>query len=340
MGRHSSHRLVAPVVWGQMGVMMRIENNITVMSKTAKESEHIEKINGSKSGRTVFAGDLQGDFLLQDRIRQRKEKAQKQAMKIVDDAWNSDRKIYKDIDESNTHARELRQENGEMRAEQNALAERMEQLRQSYGVEPDSEEQKELELLKKGQAAMNGFSGVELTEEERKQWSEISMKERTEYQRRALELNKLSLSYEETLSQNTRKIEEENATVRGIRGVRRKVHTMEDAQDQADDVMEAAKDEIVGMVIDDAKEKLEEDKEQREEEAEEIKEEKEKQEEYLEERKDRNDELEELIEDMPLDKMEDMDKAMSEVKQQIQNVLNQMNLVAEDVKGAQVDTSI
>ena len=41
-----------------------------------------------------------------------------------------------------------------------------------------------------------------------------------------------------------------------------------------------------------------------------------------------------------MDKMADMDKAMSEMKQQIQNVLNQMNLVAEDVKGAQVDTSV
>lgn len=319
---------------------MKIENNITVMSKMAQENDHAEQIKSNKSGQTIFAGDLQGDFQLQDRIRQKKEKAQKQAMKIVDDAWNSDRKIYKDIDQSNAHARELRQENGEMCAEQNALAERMEQLRQSYGVQSDSEEQKELELLKKQQAAMNGFSSGELTEEERQQLSEISMKERTEYQRRVLELNKLSLSYEESLSRNTREIVEENAMVRGIREERRKVHTMEDAQEQAEDVMEAAKDEIIGMVIDDAKEKLDEDKEVREEEAEEIKEEKEKQEEILEERKDRNDELEELIEELPLDKMTDMDKSMSEMKQQIQNVLNQMNLVTEDIKGAQVDTSV
>lgn len=325
-----------------MGVMMKIENNITVMSKAAQESEHIDnvKAKSDKSGQIIFAGDLRGDFLLQDRIQRRKEKAQKQAMKIVNDAWNSDRKIYKDIDQSNTHAKELRQDNGEMRTEQNVLAERMEQLRQSYGVRPDSDEQKELELLKKQQVAMNGFSGVELTEEEWQQLSEISMKERTEYQQRVLELNQLSLSYEESLFRNTKKIVEENAMVRGIREERRKVHTMEDAQEQSDEVMEAANAEIIGMVIDDAKEKLDEDKEQREEEAEEIKEEKEKQEAILEERKDRNEEIEDLMEELPLDKMADMDKAMSEAKQQIQNLLNEMTLVTEDIKGAQVDTSV
>ena len=142
------------------------------------------------------------------------------------------------------------------------------------------------------------------------------------------------------MSENTREIVGENASVRGIREERRKVHTMTDAQEDAEDVMEAAGDEIIGMVIDDAKEKLEEEKEEREEQAEEIKEEKEKQEELVEERKEREDEVEELIEDLPLDQMSDMDKAMSEMKQKINNILNEMTLVTEDIKGAQVDTSI
>lgn len=318
--------------------MMKIENNnITIMSKAAQENEQIEKSKSNKSGKTIFAGELKGDFLLQDRIQQKKEKAQKQAMKILDDAWNGDRKIYQEIDRSNEHAKALKQENSEMRAEQNDLANRMEELRQAYGVQPDSEEQKELELLKKAQSAAKGFTDVEMTEEEWQQYNQIALKERTEYQSRVLELNKLSISYDESLMKNTKEIVEENAMVRGFREERRKVHTMVDAQEDVEDVMSAVTDEIIGMVVDDAKEKLEADKEEREEEAEEIKEEKEKQEELLEERKEKDNELEELIEDLPLDKMADMDKTMSEMKQQIQKVLNEMNLVAEDIKGAQVD---
>ncbi len=319
---------------------MKIESNITVMSKGAQEREQIEKTKSNKSGKTIFAGEFEGDFLLQDRIQQKKEQARKQAMKIVSDAWNGDRKIYEEIDKSNTHAADLRRENGEMRSEQNRLKESMEELRKAYGVDPDSEEEKDLELMKKAQATMNGFAGEVLTEEEWAKWNEVSKKERTEYQSRVLELNKLYLTYEKPLADNTREIIGENASVRGVREERRKVHTMTDAQEDAEDVMEAVGDEIIGMVIDDAKEKLEEEKEEREEQAEEIKEEKEKQEELVEERKEREDEVEELIEDLPLDQMSDMDKAMSEMKQKINNILNEMTLVTEDIKGAQVDTSI
>ena len=132
---------------GEMGVNMKIESNITVMSKGAQEREQIEKTKSNKSGKTIFAGEFEGDFLLQDRIQQKKEQARKQAMKIVSDAWNGDRKIYEEIDKSNTHAADLRQENGEMRSEQNRLKESMEELRKAYGVDPDSEEEKDLELM-------------------------------------------------------------------------------------------------------------------------------------------------------------------------------------------------
>lgn len=321
---------------------MKIDQNITFMARTAQENE-----NGGKevkkgkenSTQTIFAGSLQGDFSLQSRIQQKRERARKQAMKVVNDAWNGDRKIYEEIDKSNNHAKELRQENGEMRAEKNEIAQKMEQLRQAYGVDADSEEQKQLELLKKQQASVNPYSGEQLTQEEWEQLSDMGL-ERTEYQRQVLELNKISLSYEEKLYDNTKAIVEENSVVRGVRGERRKKHLMTEAQEDAEEIMEAAEDEIIGMVVDDAKEKLEEEKEEREEEAAEIKEEKEKQEELLEERREKEDVLEELVEELPMDKLADMDQAMTEVKRQIQNILNEMTLVTEDIKGSQVDVGI
>ena len=135
-------------------------------------------------------------------------------------------------------------------------------------------------------------------------------------------------------------IEEENAAIRGIREERRKVHPMADAQKQAEEVMEAARDEIIGMVMEEAKDHIDEEQEKREEQAEALKEKKEEQEEIQEKRKEREEELEELIEDMPVEEMADLDQTMEEVKQQIRKVLNEVNLTAEDIKGAQVDLNV
>ena len=94
------------------------------------------------------------------------------------------------------------------------------------------------------------------------------------------------------------------------------------------------------MIVDEAKEHLDEEQEKKEEEAEAVKEKKEEQEEILEKRKDREDELEELMEDMPLEDMADLKNAQAEIQQEIQNVVSKMNLVAEDIKGATVDVSV
>ena len=91
------------------------------------------------------------------------------------------------------------------------------------------------------------------------------------------------------------------------------------------------------MAVKDAKEYLEEEQEVRKEEAEEIKEEKEKQEEILEKRKEKEDELEKFMTELPMDQMSDAAQMLSEVKRQIQNIVSEMNLTVEDIKGTKVD---
>ena len=108
----------------------------------------------------------------------------------------------------------------------------------------------------------------------------------------------------------------------------------------ADEVLKAARDEILGMVIEEAKDHIDEEQENREEEAEEIKEEREEQEELLEERKENEEELEDLMEDMPIDEMADLKSTQEQIRQEVQNVVNKMHLVTEDIKGAMVDTNL
>ena len=216
-----------------------------------------------------------------------------------------------------------------------------------YQIEPGSEEQQDLELLKKEMASgQYGLSDVELSEEEEERLAGIHEKGLTEYQRRALELeehiwvNRREIYNNENGTKTENGIVTENAVIRGIREERRKVHSMVDSKKQAEEIMESAGDEIVNMAVNDAKEHLEAEQEERQEEAAEIKEEKEKQEEILEKRKEKEDGLDELMEDMSVSQMTNADQTLSEVKRQIQNIVNEMNLVVEDIKGAQVDTSL
>ena len=101
--------------------------------------------------------------------------------------------------------------------------------------------------------------------------------------------------------------------------------------------MEAARDEAIGMIVEESREHLDEKQEDEKAEAEAIKEKKEEQEQILEKRKEREDDLEELMEEMPLEEMSDLKNAQTEIQQEIQNLVSKMNLVAEDIKGAKGD---
>ncbi len=323
---------------------MRVGNQITVMSKAAEENKYAGQMRNSKSSQVVFAGDLSGDFALQDRMRQRKERALERAMKVVNDAWGVDRQMKEEISRSKDHIGALQKENAQLREENNELERQSQELKEAFHGKPESQEQQDLELLKKEIASTyQRLSGVELTEEEKKRLSEIHKKGLSQYQSRTLELedhmwvNRQEIYRNEKGTRTEIGIETENAMVRGIHEERRKVHPIVDSQQQREKILESAREEIVTMAVKDAKEYLEEEQEVRKEEAEEIKEEKEKQEEILEKRKEKEDELEKFMTELPMDQMSDAAQMLSEVKRQIQNIVSEMNLTVEDIKGTKVD---
>ncbi len=250
---------------GEGGIGMKVETRIQVLAGPVQERENVKECIGDKSGLrkptgyTIFAGNLGGDFSLQERVEQRKDRAKRRAMKVVGDAWDGDRKMDDEIKRAQEHIEELK-------------------------------------------------------------------KDRLEVGANHIMINK--------------QIAKENEIIRGIREAKRKVHPMVDAQENADEIMDAARDEVIGMVMQDAKTHLDEEQEQREEQGEKIEEEKEKQEEILEERKEKEEELEDLMKDMSTDEAVNAEQTVSEVKRQVQNIINEMNLMVEDVKGVQVDANV
>ena len=331
---------------------MEIRNNVTICAGDAQSGARAEKgkESGPSNGKnsTFYAGNLLKEFPLKDRLQQKKAQAQAQALKIVEDTWNGDRKTERLMQESREHIGNLRAAYKEAQDRIAEIEKEIEALQKTYGVDSDSEEQQDLDLLLKEQAANWAIPGEELTEEESQRLYEYNLrgKELTEYQERVLKLNneigqqKLIAHIAEYGSIDSLGIRQENAVIRGIREEQRKVHPMADARKQADEMMEAARDEAIGMIVEESREHIDQEQEKKEEEAQAIKEKKEEQEVVLEKRKEHQDELEELMEKMPLEELADLKNVQAQMQQEIQNIVSKMNLVAEDIKGAKVDTNI
>ena len=248
--------------------------------------------------KTLFAGELNQNNTLQDRIAQRREQARREAMKAVGDAFAGRQKVDEITDESRAHLEELKADQERLKEEAAGVSGRQERLETAVAA---------------------GESGQE---EDLAHTASLSEEETV---------------YRDKMAENQGKIMGENASIRGTKRELLKDKSMVKAWNQADSIMEAAGDEIMGLVVEEAKDHLDEEAEERREQAQEIKEEREEQEEILEKRQERKDRLEELAESVPVEEMVSMDRLQDEVEQEVQEILNKLKLLPEDIKGTSVD---
>ena len=323
---------------------MKVQKELSIYMGESTRAMRRQELEGQQSGKgkkkNVFAGELNGT---QDNILLKKQQAQKQALKVVTDTWSGDKKIDDDVKERRERIKNLREEVGNAQKELNQIAEQQEVLRKRYGVDADSEEQKDLELLLKSREAKRNPK-VSLTKEEQERLAEIEGQERTEYQNRVLELDSFGDYHRDIISKAKQQIEIENNIIRETKLERLKKDPMLDAQKQADAIEEAANKEILGMLVDEGKEHIDKEQEEKKEQAAEAKEKKEEQEELLAKRKDERKEAEkraeELAESLPVAQLLDLDKTQEELNREIQNIVDKMKLIEEDIKGAAVDTTL
>lgn len=323
---------------------MKVQKELSIYMGDSTRAMRRQELEGQQSGKekkkSVFAGDLNGT---QDNILLKKQQARKQALKVVTDTWSGDKKIDNDLEERKEKIKSLHEEVKNAKKELGEITEQQEDLRKRYGIDADSEEQKDLELLLKNREAQRNPE-VSLTEEEREHLAAIEGQERTEYQNRALEMDSFGDYHRSIISEAEKQIEAENKIIRDIKLERLKKDPMLNAQKQADEIEEAAGKEILGMLVDEGKEHVDKEQEEKKEQAAEAKEKKEEQEELLAKRKDERKEAEkraeELAESMPVEELLDLDKTQDEIQKEIQNIVDKMKLIAEDIKGAAVDTTL
>lgn len=326
---------------------MRIDNVSEKQTAFIEQNEKQENTK-EKQEKSIHKGEgvYASDFVFSaNRIQQERDKAQKIAWNLIQSTFLGDQKIDEEVETRNKHAEQLQEENAEHQEKLKDVANERKMLEEEYNIHEDSQEAKDLELLRKGKEAEKNPS-IELTDEEKEKIAELQ-KGMTYYQREMLRLDDVEAEYKKRIEENDGNIIEEYAIVRGIGIERLKRHDMVDAQKNAEQVKEAVSKEIIGMMMEDVQNKIDSDMEEQKEAAEKKKEDAEKLEERIEKAKDRAKEKED-----PLEEMYELDSIMGEVqkkkedtnlpdvKKSLTQVVNELKLTAEDVKGLVVDSEL
>ena len=187
-----------------------------------------------------------------------------------------------------------------------------------------------------------GFSKEEID-----RLKELANEPRTEYQKQLLSLNgkKAALQSDVDLMQQQIMVLTQNQSDAKVDQL--KSQDMLKAGDAAEEIQKAASDEIVGMVIADAKEKLDKELEEKKAEAEKKAEEKEEQDERIEKAKEERKEDREMIEgDLDAEKLQ-ADASFQkqsvtqseETTQRINQIMKKNHLINEDLKGIEIDVN-
>ena len=332
-------------------------NNISVFlnESTQRSRQELMPFMGKKAGssNTFFAGALNGKV---DPITLKKQMAQKKALKVVGDAFAADRKIDTEVADREARIKEMRAENLEAKNALKELEAQKAEIGKEYGLGEEGLSDEDWNILNKGIKLPSTMS-----DSEKARFQEMKEQGLTEYYERCEDFDDLAKPYKQTINDNTKLINEYSAANKAVHEARldlRKGNPMIAAQEEAEEIMEAARKEIIGMLYDEAKDHIDEELQEKVEQAKEEKEKKEEEEEKLEAIREDNAQIqdqveaarerahenekraEELIEALPMEEMLKMSNGTSDFQQELKEIMNKMKLVTEDLKGAAVDATL
>ena len=306
-------------------------------------------MNIVQQNKSVFMGNSffgRQDMDIKERIAMKKQLHQKEALHVVGVTNKSEKKLDANVEEMRNNIRKLQDENKSANAFYQEYQQKIAQAKEDYGVSDDSQEQKDLELLmKQFDIRTHGKSSRgELTEEEEKYLE--NMGELTEYQQLAMEAYKQADNYKTTIEKNNLNMIAEAATIRMIGQERLKTHAMVDAKKVEEEIMAGASDEAIGMMVDDAKEKLDEKAEELQEAADKRQEKEEEQEERIEAAKENKAEVEAAVENAQenaenlTEQAVNGEDVMEDVDAQVKKIMEEQKLLEEEMKGLLVSAKV
>ncbi len=298
-----------------------------------------------ENGKSVFAGTLIVPSQTDSLVEQKRQSAKNQAKKLVNDAWGRDQKLLQKIDEKwglwNDKMSQIKKSEGIISDVEEAKT----RLQEQYEIDPESQEQKDLDLLEKYQDWKNGVSGLQFSDEERSRLRELEGMPMTEYQVEVLKLNDDSGKEKANID----RLQWEAGIVKGaISDNKQKQAISQDmikAQETADEIMGAAGKEVMNLLIQEGKDKVDQETEEEKETAEETQEKKEEQQEQIDKIRENRKEQEEIVEgDLKVNQIQQeftlkqkKFSNMESTQSTIRRMIKDNNLVDEDLKGIEID---
>ncbi|MBQ7863419.1 MAG: hypothetical protein IJ353_03015 [Lachnospiraceae bacterium] len=272
---------------------------------------NVEQSMESQAGKSVqtdkvrlFAGNIVTQNPLDAQIAEKRATAMEKAKKLIGDVFAAEKSVDDDLAERANRIKESEQAIVSANKELAKFEEEKEKLKEQYGITGEETE----EMLP------------------------------TEYKMQRDELTCYGEPQRQVINDAKKVIEEERKVIAAITVERLKTDPMVGATEQAEELLASAEEEIAGMVMDTAvenlKEKAEEAKEKQEAEEEKV----ELEEAKRKEREERRKEAE--LSEVPVQELLNLEQVRGELKQEVDNMLTEMKLLAEDIKGSLVDEEV
>ena len=236
-----------------IGIRQDQENTNRSADKSAVQGASVRRKGGTA---TIYAGNLN---LADNKTDQTMLQAKKKAMKTIMDQFKNERKIDDGVTKVKEKQEELKADMERAGVAVKDLRARKKDLMEEYKITEDSEENTDLNLLEK-----SIYSDQELTTQEQERLK--NMGPLTEYQKNALKNDAMEQIWLRRIEDAQNGISNGTKTITGIQLERVKTHPMVDAQIEAVKIIEEASDQVVNQLVQEAKEKFDEEQQKNREE--------------------------------------------------------------------------
>ena len=252
----------------------------------------------------LFAGNISTQNPLDTQIAQKRATAVEKAKKLIGDVFAAEKSVDDDLAERANRIKESEQAIVDANKELAKFEAEKEKLKEQYSVTGEETEEKLP----------------------------------AEYKMQRDELTPYGEPQHQFIDEAKKVIEEERKVIAAITVERLKTNPMIGATEQAEEMLASAEEEIANMVMDAAVENLQEKTEEAKEKQEAEEEKAELEEAKRKEREERRKEAE--LSDVPVQELLNLEQVRGELKHEVDQMLTEMKLLAEDIKGSMVDEEL
>jgi hypothetical protein len=281
------------------------------------ENVHNKEGKGKTAGKksnVIFAGDLN---VSQNAVIAKKQKAQREAMKIIKDTFSGEQKVDGELEKRSKQIEKLNAEGSAAQDGIKKIEELKQDLKNTYGITDDGEEVPMKESMK-------------------------------EYKQAVEEYDKLEAQLKQKVNEAGNGIQNENSSINSMKLAKLKSHPVVDAQKDVEKIQKEASSEVINMLIDEAKKHVDDKIKEEKEKAEKVQDKKKEEEEKTEKakQKESNQNVNQKVDGSAadnesnsnvLDQTQDMNEKQVEMQTEIKKIIAANQLQGDDAKGIVVD---